>query len=232
MKKLILLSLLYNFCYSQETTKHKQFILNDTLFLEREIKNGEYHSIFIDTNRHSEFYNQINNFELDKFDEQSYKQSILYFKENNIELMKFNITEIPSKWVIIKEYNGKLYNYYPSDFYSHFQIKLTDSTVVLYTGEGPLANKIDSFEKLNQNEFKIKVSGIYTGFSNLIFHIIDKEKGIAVIENKIDENNSNYCIMIDSDKINNLPIIVNYCKTRKWIELNFEEPNYKLLIAK
>ena len=235
MKKInYFLILLINFsfsCFSQETEKNIQFTLNDTLFFERNILDGEYHAIFIDTNKHSKFYDQINNFEFGEFDQKSYDQSILYFKENNIELNKFKIEEIPTKWVILKDYKGTLYNYYPSDFMSHFQIKLTDSTVILYTGEGPLANKIDSFEKISDNKYKFRVSGIYTGFSTLIFHIIDYKKGIAVVENQVEPNSSNYCIMIDSNKINSLPIIVNYCETRKWREFNFEEPNYKQLIT-
>jgi hypothetical protein len=235
MKKInYFLILLINFSFSgisQETDKDIKFTLNDTVFFEREIFDGVYHAIFIDTNKDSKYYNQINNFEFGEFDQQSYNQSLFYFKENKSVFNKFKVGEIPTEWVVLKNYKGNLYNYYPSDFMSHFQIKLTDSTVILYTGEGPLANKIDSFEKISNNKYKFRVSGIYTGFSTLIFHIIDVKKGIAVIENQLESNSSNYCLMIDSNKSNTLPIIVNYCETRKWREFNFEQPNYKQLLS-
>lgn len=63
----------------------------------------------------------------------------------------------------------------------------------------------------------------------LIVHIIDIKNGIAIFE----ETNSgqiNYRLMISSDKIRNLPIIVNYCKTQKQVEFKFEKPNYLQLL--
>lgn len=232
MRILIVLLILINWCCAQETKKLNQFILNDTLFLKREIVNGVYHSIFIDTNKNSSFYSVLNNFDLDEFDELSYEQSILEFKHSNIQFKKFNTTEIPSKWVVIKQHVGRLYNYYPSDFYTHFQIQITDSTVILYSGEGPLVHKIERFEKIDSTTFKLRLTGIHSEFEVLIFNLIDEKKGIAIVENKLDQNKSNYWIMVDSNKLNNLPIIVNYCKTSKWTEVNFEVPDYKLLIGK
>ncbi len=230
--KIFIILILSNLtCLGQKKIKNEQFIINDTIFLERVFTQTEYHAIFIDTNKKSNFYSKINNFEIDEYDQKNYNETILQLKEDNTKFNKYNIEEIPSKLVMIKNYKGKLYNYCPSDFISHFQIKITDSTFILYTGEGPIANKIDSLEKISDKKYKIKLSGIYSGFSNMILHIIDLKNGIVIIENQDKSNTSYYCLMIDSDKIKNLPIIVNYCRTRKWLEYNFEEPNYRQLIS-
>ncbi len=208
-----------------------QKTVNDTIFLLKENYKGIYHSIFIDTDKNSKFYNQISDFSFSEFDKDSYNYSMEYFNENNILLTKTIIKDIPKEWICLKFYKGEFYSYKPSDFYTHYQASINDTTFIDHTGEGPVANKILSFSKTDSITFEFKLNGLYNKERDLVVHIIDEKNGIAVFEEKTTEQDSFYYLMISAEKVRNLPIIVNYCETQKQIEFHFDEPDYKKLLT-
>ena len=189
------------------------------------------HSVFIEKSKNSSFYDKICNFNFGTFDNRSYLSSIDYLKKNKIRLTKVSTGDFPKRWISLKQYKGNFYTYYPSDFISHYKVGISDTTFIEYTGEGPEENKIVSFEKQDSITFKFKIIGHSLKISNLTVHFIDSKNGIAIFE----ESNSGqikYRLMISSDKIRNLPIIVNYCKEQKTVEFKFENPNYRQLLKK
>lgn len=130
------------------------FIISSLFTLGQTVKTGKIyllkennHSIFIERNKNSIFYDKICNFDFGTFDKESYHSSIDYLKENKIRLTKVSTGDFPKRWITLKQYKGKFYTYYPSDFYSHFKIGISDTTFIEYTGEGPEAKKIVSFKK-------------------------------------------------------------------------------------
>jgi len=187
------------------------------------------HSIFIESNKNSIFYDKICNFNFGRFDNRSYLSSIDYLKKNKIRLTKVSTGDFPERWITLKQYNGKFYTYYPSDFYSHFKIGISDTAFIEYTGEGPEAKKIISYKKTDNLTYQFILLGHSLKLLKLTVHIIDVKNSIAVFE----ENNlgqTYYNLMISAEKIRNLPIIVNYCKTQKQVEFKFEKPNYLQLL--
>ncbi len=203
-----------------------QRLANDTLFL---LKNGD-HTIFVDNSIKSKFYNHISDFEFDKFDKNSYAYSLAYLKDNNLKLTKNKIKDLPRKWIILKYYKNNFYTYHPSDFYSHFKVSISDSAFIDYGGEGPMANKILSYKKVDNKTFSFVLTGVERPKRNLTIHLIDNQKGIAIFEELFDEKDKLFYLMVDATKIRQLPIIVNYCKSQKQMEFEFDIPNYNKLL--
>ena len=198
----------------------------DTTFLLKELN----HSIFIDKSKKSKFYNHISNFRFGTFDRDSYNTSLKFLKDKGIKLTKNNIGDLPKKWIILKYYKKNFYTYYPSDFYSHFKVSITDTAFIDYGGEGPMANKILKYEKIDGNTFSFLLTGIEKSKRKLDVHIIDKQKGIAIFKELNGDKDKQYYLMIDATKIKQLPIIVNYCNTQKQSEFDFDEPDFKKLL--
>lgn len=203
----------------------------DTVFIQKDSLLGTAQSIFFDNNRNSKFYDKINYWGFLTFDSQSYQNSMDFLKENKLTLTKKTPVIPQTKWVTLKQYKGTFYAYHPCDFYSHFRISINDTTFIDWTGEGPDASKILDQKKIDDKTYEFTLTGIANKDRKLIIHIIDRKKGIAVFEetnNNADE--SYYYLMVASDKIRNVPLIVNYCKEYKQLELRFDEPNFKELL--
>jgi hypothetical protein len=203
---------------------------SDTTFLVKEKYDNTYHAIFIDTSKTSKFYDEISDFKFGQFDQESYDYSLEFLKSKNLKLTETKIEDLPRKWIILKLHGGQYFTYKPSDFYSHYKVDITDSSLTEYTGEGPVANKITTYFRTNDNAVSFRLSGVNGVNRNLTIYIIDKKKGIAVFENRL-KNNLTHYLMIDATKIRELPIIVNYCETQKQVEFEFEKPDYKKLIG-
>ncbi len=216
-----------NITISQPTVR------NDTTFLLEEIGDTSfyfYHSIFIDTNKKSKFYDRISDFDFDEYDSVTYNASLGYFKEKSIKLNKKVVTGLPLKWIELYQYKDEFYVYKPSDFIGHYQVCITDTAFIDYTGEGPLASKIIDFRKIDTNTFKFKLTGAFYGDRTLIIHIIDEKRGIAVFETSFNEEDKNFSLMVSAQKIRNFPVIVNYCEDMKQMEFNFDEPDFEKLL--
>jgi len=216
--------LLVSLTFSQKSIGQKTNA--DTTFLLKELD----HSIFIDQSRKSKFYDYISDFKFGKFDRDSYNYSLKYLQDKGIKLTNNNITDVPKKWIILKYYKKNFYTYHPSDFYSHFKVSITDTAFIDYGGEGPMANKVISYKRINESTFSFSLTGVERPRRKLIIHIIDKQKGIAIFEELYDDKDKQYYLMIDATKIRLLPIIVNYCKTQKQMEFDFDEPHFKKLL--
>jgi hypothetical protein len=198
----------------------------DTFFLLKDAT----HTVFIDTDRHSRFYNVIGDFSFGQFDTATYDRSLDYLKERKMKLTKNNIHDIPKKWILLNYYKNKFYTYYPSDFYSHFKLIITDTAFIDFSGEGPCANKVLSYKRVDGKTMEFSLAGIEKPSRRLIIHIIDEQKGIAVFEEP-DNKDNRYYLMISAEKMRQLPIIVNHCTIQKEAEVEFDEPNFKKLIG-
>jgi hypothetical protein len=205
----------------------------DTTFLLKETSNGICHAIFVDENKTSKFYKQISDFTFYNYDKDNFNSSLKYLKEKHISLSRKVITQVPKKWIPLYQYKNKLYLYYPCDFYFHFIYNITDTAFIDYTGEGPVANKIIDFKIINDTTFQFQLTAVTNPTRSLIIHVIDRNRGVAVFEEKTQENGKHFYLMVSADKIKSFPVIVNYCPSQKQDEFQFDKPNYyKLLKAK
>ncbi len=206
---------------------------SDTVFIEKDSLLGTAQSIFFENNPNSNFYDKINYWGFMMFDEQSYKYSLDFLKENQLTLTKKAPVIPQTKWITLKQYKGSFYVYHPCDFISHYRISINDTSFIDWTGEGPVANSIITQKGIDDNTYEFQLTGIANKDRKLIIHIIDSKRGIAVFEEKNDKADVSYFyLMIASDKIRNVPLIVNNCTTYKQSELCFDKPNYGGLLKK
>lgn len=206
-------------------------IKTDTTFLLKEDVDGKLHTIFIDKNKNSKFYPSISHFEFGLFDNENYKISLDYLAKTNQTLTKRKSIIPWTTWVTLKQYKKQFYVYHPCDFLYHFRQSINDTTFIDWTGEGPNANKIISSKKIDSKTYELQLDGIYEKTRTIKIHIIDGKLGIAVFEQKSNNNDVEYYLMIAGGKIRNVPVIVNYCPTQKQMEFDFEEPDYKELLS-
>ena len=218
---IVLLIMSSDVTYAQSARK-------DTTFLLKEKRRIGYHTVFIDTNPKSAFYRKITDFSFISDDAERYASSLEFFKGQ--KLTRFTNRKFPRKWIELYQYKGKFYVYYPSDFYFEYKTRITDSTYIIHTGEGPVANKIISFRKVDSSTYRFRLTGEYGRNRKLTVHIIDPKKGIAVFEENVDGRGKAYFLMVAADKARNLPLIVNYSRAQKEEEFNFKTPNYKKLL--
>ncbi|VBB46924.1 exported hypothetical protein [uncultured Paludibacter sp.] len=192
---------------------------NDTVFIE----NDSVHKIFIDYNKNSKYYNEINNFKFDDFDKSTYKNSLKQLKERNQNLNK-DKPVIPWKnWIEIEKYKGKFYAYKPCDFLFHYKASINDTTFIDWTGEGSYANKIINQKKIDSKTYVFKLINTYYNYrQEVIIHIIDVQKGIAVFEYIFRDGEKRKFYMIASEKLNKIPIIVYNCN-QKGEEFEFDD---------
>jgi hypothetical protein len=209
--------------FGQSKIIDKEFLFKDSLL-------GSKQSIFIDYDKGNKYYNRISNFSFDSFDKQIYNSSINYYKDNNIALTKRQVNGIAKKWITLKQYKENFYVYHPCDFIAHYRVAINDTTFVDWTGEGPVAIKIIDFKRIDNKIFEFTLSGVYDQDHKLKIHIIDNKNGIAIFEKVLADGESIRYLMIDADKIRNLPIIVNKCEVHKQSELKFGEPDYDKLL--
>lgn len=200
-------------------------ITTDTIFLLKDAN----HSVFIEANRNSRFYNMIADFSFGQFDTATYDRSLDYLREKKMKLTKNNIHDIPRKWILLNYYKNKFYTYKPSDFYSHFKVMITDTAFIDFSGEGPCANKIISYKRIDRKTMSFSLASIEKPNRRLIIHIIDEQKGIAVFEEP-DNKDNRYYLMISAEKMRQLPIIVNYSPEDKAMEMDFDEPDFSKLL--
>jgi hypothetical protein len=208
-----------------------QFKVNDTLFFVREKKDSSYHRIFIDPNKNSHFYSQVSDFKISGFDSDTYKQTLNYLYSQKLFPKKQSLNDIPTEWVMLETYKGTVYVYSPCDFYYHYKVKITDSTFIDWTGEGPEATYIQKFRKIDSFTFYFLLKSQFFSSRELTIKYINKEKGIAIFRSKfynllLNKSEERYQLMGDVKKIRNIPLLVNYCDYQKESELDFDQVNY------
>lgn len=202
----------------------------DTTFLIREHYGDVYHSVFIEPDRNSKYYDYISNYSFGKFDRQSYDESLEYLKSQKLELTKVSINDLPKKWIILNQYKNEFYVYAPSDYYFHYKAEINDNAYIDYSGEGPSANKISGFKRIDNDTFQFNLEGSYRKGRQIVIHLIDQKAGIAVFEETSKDRERFYYLMVDAIKIRNFPLIVNYCENNKQPEFEFDKINFTELI--
>ena len=222
---LIIATLLtYQNVFGQVKKMDTTFIFNQNLSISN-------NTIFIEKNKYSSFYKNITSFNFREFENESYAYSLNYLKANKIKLVKHKPILPSTNWIPLKLYKGNLYAYCPCDFYTFYKVSINDTTYIDWTGEGPIANKIKTQNKINQTTFKLKVNGINQQHKTIIINIIDKKNGIAIFTETTKQNGKNYFLMIMAKNIKIVPLIVNNCINKKQPELIFDEPNFEKLLA-
>ena len=93
-----------------------------------------------------------------------------------------------------------------------------------------MANKIFSQKKINDSTYVYQLSGMYEAVRTITIHLIGKENGVAVFEEKIKDVPVHLYWMIAAEKIRSVPIIENDCQTQKQREFIFDVPEIDSLL--
>lgn len=204
---------------------------SDTVFIKKDSLHGTAQSIFLEKNKGSKLYERMISFDLDRFgDRYNYNHSNEFFQENKITLIRQKPVISSTKWIILRNYKKNIVAYRPCDFYFYYKVSINDTTFIDWTGEGAVNNKIITQRKINDTTYYFELIGSMEKNRELIIHIIDKQKGIAIFEEVINKTDIFYHLMIAVEKVKSVPLIINNCKIDKQRELKFDEIDYEELL--
>lgn len=206
-------------------------VLDDTVFLYRNGSDEFYHAIFIDYCKSSSHYDAISRFGFSESDMSNYNQSLEYLEMVGAGLEYRKIRSLPARWIALYQYDGRFYAYCPSDLMFHRTVCITDTAYVEYMSDGPVANRIDDFRRIDRKTFRFRLMGKYKRNSELTVHIIDDKNKVAVFEERTTGGKKSFRLMVAADKVRNFPVIVNYCREYKQSEVTFETSDYQRLLT-
>ena len=201
----------------------------DTIFLVKEKSRDTYHSVYIENNKLAPIYKQVLDFTILR-DEQLYRQSIDYItKKYPQPAQRYNTLGISGKWYPLYQYEGNYYLYAPCDYMYHHPFSIAFDGVTDLTPEGFAISRINGFSK-EGGSYTFSLDGLFYGETVRTIHVIDAEKGIAVIEERSGNGPPEYRLAVHHITAPNFPLIVNDCKGGKAAEYEFDEPDYQALL--
>jgi len=205
----------------------------DTLFIKREIADTPYafyHAIFIDTSNTSLFRKRITDYQFSQFDSITYFDGLRCLERTTNTVNFDQIKELPRNWVPLFRYKGQYYTYHASDWCCIFRFRITDTTTIDHSIEGPEPSWLQQIHALGKGQFKIKRRSRYIG-DEVDITIIDAIKGIAVLQFSPSTFTGGFQIlMVDADRAHLFPTIVNYCVTNRMEEVEFDTIDFTALL--
>lgn len=208
-------------------------IAQDTLFIERNVVDTPcpiYHAIFIDTSSTSLFREQITGYSFHRFDSLTYFDGLRCLEKPKQKIPWNQIKDLPRNWVPLFQYKGKYYTYFASDWCCIFRFRITDSTTIDHSVEGPEPSWIEEIRSLGNGHYVVNRTNFWDGHQ-VDIQLIDPTKGMAVISfgpNKY--NKGARLLMVDANRAHLFPTIVNYCPTNRVPELEFDSINFGQLL--
>jgi hypothetical protein len=202
----------------------------DTIFLLRETADTPYafyHAVFIDTSM--KFKNELTNFNFNSYDSATYFDQINRLRP--LKVMPAFQNDFPKTWVLLYRLKGKYYLYNPSELGYNFRFKITDSTTIDYTMEGPEPSRLNKISFVSPTQAIIDRTNYWEG-KHLSIKLVDIKKGVAVFTfSPTKYNKEGYqVLMVDARKAHLFPVIVNYCPTDKQPEFDFDKIDFKTLL--
>ena len=161
-----------------------------------------YTAIYFDTDKKSAYYDFFTNFNLGEY----------YYPEPATARRSIPAA-LPRRWIEIEEYQGDYY-LYASFPRRHARYMITDTTLIIFgIIEGDFGFACESIGQVSAGHYVIKNirrSGwAYCG--ELHIYIVDPARGIAVIENRKEGEETRRALYVDARKARNFPIIVHEC---------------------
>jgi hypothetical protein len=225
-------------CQSAQKEKRHTFtdsnvVVNDTFYLRRQIINDSIaEAVYIDSNQNSSFYYNVFNFNDTDVDNIVNYMNGLH--EKGIALKIFRTYGLATQWVPLYLFRSKYYLYQPSDWGTRAMKYLTKSSLMFYDMDGYRPLAMQSFTRINDNIFNLKLIQATDGDEYLPeevnIYIIEKKNNLAVWEYKTG-NSSTYQLMIPKYNVRQYPIIAITSDFGKRGEYGFEQIDFKKLIA-
>lgn len=200
----------------------------DTVFILRET-GAYYHAIFTETDPNSPHYRDLASNRYSTWDSAFYREGVDLLKKK-VRLSNHPLPGLPRSWHPLQQYKGQYYVYFPSDGMNNNWIHLTDSTLLEYGGGEMLPYALHKVEQQGTRKYTFSTTFVSGERCTVRLHLLDTEKGIGLFEFMDETGVERYQLVVDTGKMKNFPLIVNYCLEGKQEELEFEEPDYKQLL--
>ena len=91
--------------------------------------------------------------------------------------------------------------------------------------------KIKSIRSELPDKYFLKIQPEDSSLHQINFYLLDKKRGIALIENLSQKPENRYKLMVSADKIREFPMIINECDSKSF-EFDFEKPDYRKLLQR
>ena len=202
----------------------------DTTFILRET-GKYYHAVFFVRDTLSSLYGDLASNRNSPWDSAFYNEGIALLKRK-VRLGKHPPAGLALSWHPLQLYKGQYYVYLPSDGTNNNWIRLTDSTLLEYAGGEMLPYALHKVEKQGEKLYTFTSTFVSGERCVIRVHLLDEEKGVALFEFKDETGVERYQLMVATGKMKNFPLIVNYCREQKQDELEFDVPDYALILKK
>jgi hypothetical protein len=218
--------------YNFQENLHKE-LLKDKIVLHLDTAPSYYHVIYIDTSRHSKYYDRLSDFKFSEYDNRNYLENYLYLNKKQPNCFrKTNNTDLCEEWLPVYMYKDNFYVYAPSGWGNARRRIINDSAFVYWYMDGPMPFPIISITK-DKNLYSLEVLSIYESEpSSFILNIyrIDPKTKLSVFEYPERAEEFRYQLFIPKQSIYEYNMIVNYCEKQKQREFKFDDVDYLGLI--
>ena len=163
-----------NIYYPSLNNEHFCINYNDTTFLLKETKHGNYHSVYTDNNSNSLNHRKLLDFncldeENDNFNREKNRTKKYSKKES--------LYNLPKEWLPLYQYKKKYYLYAPSDWGNVNKKLLSNAGLISWNMEGCSFDSLKLVKKISSNGFLLKIKNASNeGIYKILIHIIDKKK--------------------------------------------------------
>lgn len=204
----------------------------DTTFLVKEYTSeGNRDIVYIDRDPNSWAYNKTLEKEVDPAATKMYLETAK--QKYSVVPSKHRLPKLVKNWYPLHMYKGKYYVYYPSDGCVNNWVSISDSIVLQKMDcEEPYPFILESVNaNASSTEIDFKLVHPIDGKMSMKIHVINSERGIAVIE-RLMNNETSYQLVVDEKKIKKFPIVVNYNPDERSDEFMFDNVDFKKLLKK
>lgn len=205
----------------------------DTIVLLRKTSPyGAKQVVYIDNNRKSWAYSRALKKDIDPGSFKMYLEKAA--SKYGATISKHALPDFTRTWYPLKVLKGHYYVYFPSDAGVNNWISVNDSTVIQNTASDDIyPSVLDSVQILdNGAKINITMTDPLEGHTSLTIHIIDKGRGIAIVERPGSNIYPRYQLMVDEKKFNRFPIVINHSPDERADEYEFDKVNYRDLLKK
>lgn len=200
---------------------------SDTVFLRRSPEAGYYEAVFIDPAASSAARRTLMNFEFRETYKADFENGIKTFPEN---YKKKKTLGLPEKWLPLCLYNNEYFLYAPSDWGNAGRRMILPEAYVVWNMEGPTPFYWHAIRQTGKRQYELRYQG-YNDARKINIHILDPKTQRAVFE-YVDGAGTYYQLYTPVSQANQYRIIVNYSPSRKAIEYDFQDPDWKQLLQK
>lgn len=194
----------------------------DTIFIKRQVSDGFYHAIYIDTSRTSPYYDRLADVEFDEDHLNVYNGSCDAIKAKNPDAFRrVSETELVEHWVPVYSYKSHYYVYAPADWGNVGRLTVNDSAFVYWQMDGPMPIPLSTVRRVDDGKTIIEMAE--PSRTKLTIHQIDKDTGLSVFEFQRDDAPNEYRLYAPAENAKKFDIVVNYCNKGKQLEFDFDK---------